>query len=443
VDECLKKAAYPGLLQDHPHAHEALEYATMNDATTTADALPLPAEKDVLTEVLRQGATRLLAQAIQAEVAAYLDARAELRDGAGRQQVVRNGSLPQRTILTGIGPVEIKQPRVQDRRPADQREKFTSAILPPYLRKTKSIEELIPWLYLKGISTGDFSEALAAILGPQAKGLSATTVTRLKAVWQQEYEAWGQRSLADKHYVYVWADGVHFNIRLEQDRQCILVLMGATADGKKELIAITDGYRESEQSWKALLLDCQARGLRVAPTLAVGDGALGFWKALRQVFPTTQEQRCWVHKTANVLDKLPKGQQPKAKAMLHDIWQASTKAEAEKAFDLFVATYEAKYAKATDCLRKDREQLLVFYAFPALHWVHLRTTNPIESTFATVRLRTSKTKGSGSRSACLTMVFKLMESASKSWRLLNGSPLLAKVITGVRFIDGVEQTNAA
>jgi putative transposase len=415
----------------------------MNDATTTADALPLPAEKDVLTELLRQGATRLLAQAIQAEVAAYLDARAELRDGAGRQQVVRNGSLPQRTILTGIGPVEIKQPRVQDRRPADQREKFTSAILPPYLRKTKSIEELIPWLYLKGISTGDFSEALAAILGPQAKGLSATTVTRLKAVWQQEYEAWGQRSLADKHYVYVWADGVHFNIRLEQDRQCILVLMGATADGKKELIAITDGYRESEQSWKALLLDCQARGLRVAPTLAVGDGALGFWKALRQVFPTTQEQRCWVHKTANVLDKLPKGQQPKAKAMLHDIWQASTKAEAEKAFDLFVATYEAKYAKATDCLRKDREQLLVFYAFPALHWVHLRTTNPIESTFATVRLRTSKTKGSGSRSACLTMVFKLMESASKSWRLLNGSPLLAKVITGVRFIDGVEQTNAA
>jgi putative transposase len=443
VDESLKKAAYSGLLQDHPHAHEALEYATMYDATTNADALPLPAEKDVLTDVLRQGATQLLAQAIQAEVTAYLDARSELRDEAGRQQVVRNGSLPQRTILTGIGPVAVKQPRVQDRRPADQREKFASAILPPYLRKTKSIEELIPWLYLKGVSTGDFSEALAAILGPQAKGLSATTVTRLKAVWQQEYEAWGKRSLAGKHYVYVWADGVHFNIRLEQDRQCILVLLGATADGTKELIAISDGYRESEQSWKALLLDCQARGLTVAPTLAVGDGALGFWKALRQVFPTTQEQRCWVHKTVNVLDKLPKGQQPKAKAMLHDIWQASTKAEAEKAFELFVATYEAKYAKATDCLRKDREQLLVFYDFPALHWVHLRTTNPIESTFATVRLRTSKTKGSGSRSACLTMVFKLMESASKSWRLLNGSPLLAKVITGVRFVDGVEQTNAA
>jgi putative transposase len=443
VDESLKKAAYPGLLQDHPHAHEALEYATMNDATTNADALPLPTEQDVLTDLLRQGAKQLLAQAIQAEVSAYLADRFHLRDEAGHRQVVRNGSLPERTVLTGIGPVEVQQPRVQDRRPADQREKFTSAILPPYLRKTKSIEELIPWLYLKGVSTGDFSEALAALLGPDAKGLSANTVTRLKAVWQQEYEAWSKRSLAGKHYVYVWADGVHFNIRLEEDRQCILVLMGATADGKKELIALGDGYRESEQSWRALLLDCQARGLTVAPTLAVGDGALGFWKALRQVFPTTREQRCWVHKTANVLDKLPKGQQPKAKAMLHDIWQAETKAAAEKAFDLFVATYEAKYAKATDCLLKDREELLAFYEFPALHWIHLRTTNPIESTFATVRLRTSKTKGSGCRSACLTMVFKLMESASKRWRLLNGSLLLAKVVAGVRFVDGVEQTEAA
>jgi putative transposase len=430
-------------LLTHPPAHEALAYATMNDATTNADALPLDSEKDVLTDVLRQGATQLLAQAIQAEVAAYLDSRSHLRDEAGRQQVVCNGSLPQRTILTGIGPVEVKQPRVQDRRPPQQREKFSSAILPPYLRKTKSIEELIPWLYLKGISTGDFSEALAAILGPQAKGLSAATITRLKAVWAEEYDAWSKRSLAGKHYVYVWADGVHFNIRLEEDRQCILVLMGATADGKKELIALSDGFRESEQSWKALLLDCRARGMTIAPTLAVGDGALGFWKALRQVFPTTQEQRCWVHKTANVLDKLPKAQQPKAKAMLHDSWQAETKAAAEKAFDLFVATYEAKDAKAVDCLVKDREELLVFYDFPALHWMHLRTTNPIESTFATVRLRTTKTKGSGCRSACLTMVFKLMESASKQWRLLNGSPLLAKVIAGVRFVDGVEQTNAA
>ena len=415
----------------------------MTDATTNADALPLATQKDVLSEVLRQGATQLLARAIQAEVAAYLDARSDVRDEAGRQQVVRNGYLPQRTILTGLGPVEVRQPRVQDRRPAGRREKFSSAILPPYLRKAKSIEELIPWLYLKGISSGDFSEALAALLGPQAKGLSANTVTRLKAVWAEEHDAWSKRSLAGKHYVYVWADGVHFNIRLEEDRQCILVLMGATADGKKELIALGDGFRESEQSWKALLLDCAARGMTVAPSLAVGDGALGFWKALRQVYPTTREQRCWVHKTANVLDKLPKGQQSKAKAMLHAISQASTKAEAEQAFDLFVATWEAKYAKATDCLVKDREELLVFYDFPALHWIHLRTTNPIESTFATVRLRTSKTKGSGSRSACLAMVFKLMESAAKKWRLLNGSPLLTKVIAGVRFVDGVEQTNAA
>ena len=414
----------------------------MNDATTNADALPLPTEKDVLTDVLRQGATQLLAQAIQAEVAAYLDSRAHWRDEAGRQQVVRNGYLPQRILLTGIGPVEVQQPRVQDRRPPEQREKFRSAILPPDLRKTKSIEELVPWLYLKGVSTGDFAEALAAILGPQARGLSAATITRLKAGWAEEYGAWSKRSLAGKHYVYVWADGVHFNIRLEEDRQCILVLMGATADGQKELIALSDGFRESEQSWKALLLDCQARGMTIAPTLAVGDGALGFWKALRQVFPATKEQRCWVHKTANVLDKLPKAQQPKAKAMLHDIWQAGTKAEAEKAFDLFVATWEAKYAKATECLAKDRTELLVFYDFPAEHWAHLRTTNPIESTFATVRLRTVKTKGTGTRLACLTMVFKLMESASKHWRMLNGSKLLVDVIAGVIYIDGVKE-NAA
>jgi transposase-like protein len=409
----------------------------------TTDALPLAKSPDVLTELLRTGAQQLLAQAIQAEVAAYLDAHAHLRDEQGHQQVVRNGSLPERTITTGVGAVAVKQPRVHDRRPVSQREKFSSAILPPYLRKTKSIEELIPWLYLKGVSTGDFSEALAAILGPNAPGLSATTVTRLKAVWQQEYDAWSKRSLTGQHYVYVWADGVPFNIRLEEDRQCILVLMGATADGQKELIAISDGHRESEQSWTALLLDCQARGLTQAPALAIGDGALGFWKALRKVWSTTQEQRCWVHKTANVLDKMAKGQQPKAKALLHDIWQAATKVEAEKAFDLFLVTYQAKYAKATDCLSKDREELLRFYDFPAEHWVHLRTTNPIESTFATVRLRTVKTKGSGSRAACLTMVFKLMEVASKSWRLLNGATLLPKVIAGVPFVDGVEQTEAA
>src|SRR6516225_824307 len=415
----------------------------MGLSTSDVQIVPLPQSQDVLSDILRQGAQKMLAQAIEAEVQEWIEQRAEHRDEYGRQQVVRNGFLPERSLLTGIGEVPVQQPRVRDRRPPEQREKFTSAILPPYLRKTRSVEELIPWLYLKGISTGDFSEALAALLGPEAKGLSATTVTRLKGIWPDEYQAGSKRSLAGKHYVYVWADGVYFNIRLEDDRQCILVLMGATADGRKELIALADGYRESEESWKALLLDCQARGLTTAPLLATGDGALGFWKALRKLFPATREQRCWVHKTANVLDKMAKGQQPRAKAMLHDIWQAATKAEAEKAFDLFVATYRAKYGKATDCLAKDREELLAFYDFPAEHWVHLRTTNPIESTFATVRLRTAKTKGSGSRSACLTMVFKLMESASKSWRLLNGSPLLPKVIAGVRFVDGVEQTEAA
>ena len=369
----------------------------MQQSITDIRIVPLPQGQDVLTEILRDGARRMLAEAIEAEGVAWLDAHVHFKDTSGRRQVVRNGHLPERTIQTGIGEIQVKQPRVHDRRPAEQRQKFTPAVLPPYLRRTKSLDELIPWLYLKGISTGDFSEALRAILGPDAPNLSATTITRLKAVWEQEHEAWSKRSLAGEHYVYVWADGVHFNIRLEEGRQCILVLMGATAEGKKELIALADGYRESEQSWKELLLDCQARGLEIEPSLAIGDGALGFWKAMRQVWDTTREQRCWVHKTANVLDKLPKGSQPKAKRMLHEIYQAESRAKAEKAFDLFVATYEAKYPKATECLVKDREVLLTFYAFPAEHWIHIRTTNPIESVFATVRLRHDKTKGSGSQ----------------------------------------------
>jgi transposase-like protein len=339
--------------------------------------------------------------------------------------------------------LEVRQPRVLDRRPAGEGERFSSKILPPYLRKTKSIEELIPWLYLKGISTGDFSEALAALVGPEAKGLSASTITRLKEVWEGEFQEWTKRPLKGKEYVYVWADGVHFNIRLEEDRQCILVLMGATADGRKELIAITDGYRESEQSWKGLLLDVQARGLTIDPKLATGDGALGFWKALRQVYPATREQRCWVHKASNVLDKLPKRLQPEAKDKLHQIWMAETRADAQKAFDLFIETYQAKYPKATECLAKDRDVLLTFYDFPAEHWIHLRTTNPIESTFATVRLRHRRTKGNGSRLACLTMVYKLMQSAAKKWRLLNGCQLLPDVIAGVPFIDGLKPQTAA
>ncbi len=406
---------------------------------------PEESPQDALAEILRRGAQQLLAQAIEAEVAAWVAAHEHLTDADGHRCVVRNGYLPQRTILSGLGPLEVRQPRVRDRRPADQRETFSSKILPPYLRKTKSVEELIPWLYLKGVSTGEFGEALGALLGPDAPGLSATTVTRLKATWEKEYDAWRKRSLLGKEYVYVWADGVYFNIRLESpgnDRQCILVLIGATRDGKKELLAISDGYRESAQSWRELLAECKAHGLVIPPKLAVGDGALGFWAALREVYPSTREQRCWVHKTANVLNKMPKSLQGKAKAMLHDIWMAPTRAAAEEAFDLFLTSFSSKYPKATECLAKDREVLLTFYDFPAEHWVHLRTTNPIESTFATVRLRTRRTKGCGSRTACLTMVFKLVESAERHWRALNGSVLLPEVSEGVHFIDGVRKEAA-
>ncbi len=409
----------------------------------TASTVAFPASQDALSEILREGAQRMLAQAIQAEVDDWLDARCACVDDQGRRQVVRNGHLPERKIVTALGEIAVQQPRVRDRRSDEQREHFSSKLLPPYLRKTKSMEELIPFLYLKGISTGGFQEALAALLGPDCPGLSATTITRLKSVWEQEYAAWSQRSLKECEYVYVWADGIHTNIRLEEDRQCMLVLMGATKDGKKELIAMTDGHRESAQSWRELLLDVKRRGLTTAPKLAVGDGALGFWKALAEVFPTTQEQRCWVHKTANVLDKLPKGKQPKAKSMIHEIWMAETRNEANQAFDAFLETYEAKYPKATDCLRKDRDVLLTFYDFPAEHWRHLRTTNPIESTFATIRLRHRRTKGSGSRIASLTMMFKLAESASRGWRLLNGSQLLPEVIQGTVFVDGLKQDQAA
>ena len=421
----------------------------MNEFTTPALELPATTTEDVLTRILRDGAQRLLSQAIEAEVETWIESHKHVTDAQGRRQVVRNGHLPKREIITGVGSVEVMQPRVHHRRGAEALdaqgrpvEAFRSKILPPYLRKTKSVEELIPWLYLKGISTGDFTEALQALLGPNAAGLSATTVTRLITTWQRDYETWNKRSLEGKQYVYVWADGVHFNIRLEEDRQCILVLMGATPEGQKELIAVVDGYRESGQSWRHLLLDCKQRGLVVDPKLAVGDGALGFWKALRQVYPTTHEQRCWVHKTANVLDKMPKCVQAKAKDMLHAIWMAPTRADGHKAFEAFVEMFEAKYPKATACLKKDREVLLTFYDFPAEHWAHIRTTNPIESVFATVRLRHRKTKGSGSRVACLAMVFKLMESASKKWRALNGSTLLADVIAGSQFADGVKKIAA-
>ncbi len=417
------------------------------DKYTTSDTTLAMGSRDVLTEILRDGACEMLAKAIEIEVAEYVAEHAAERDQAGHRLVVRNGHRKPREIVTGVGAVAVQQPRINDKRVDEngERIRFTSKILPPYLRRTKSLDELIPWLYLKGISTGDFSEALAALVGPQAGGLSAGTIVRLKNVWQTEWQDFSKRSLKDTQYVYVWADGVHFNIRLESienRRQCILVLMGATAKGKKELIAITDGYRESEESWRELLLDVKRRGLTTDPKLAIGDGALGFWTALAKVYPTTRTQRCWVHKTANVLNKLPKSLQGKAKAMLHDIWMAETKKEAQKAFERFIETFGAKYPKATTCLRADREVLLTFYDFPAEHWAHLRTTNPIESTFATVRLRTNKTKGCGSRSACLTMVFKLVQSAEKHWRALNGSTLLDDVIRGVQFVDGIKEIAA-
>lgn len=406
---------------------------------------PSESEEDALTAILRTGAREMLGRAIQAEVASYVEEREEVRDAHGRRQVVRNGYLPERTIQTPLGEVPVKQPRVRDRRPGSEREKFESSILPPYLRKTRSLEELLPWLYLKGISTGDFSEALQALLGPEARGLSGSTITRLKAGWEDEHKDWSHRSLASKQYVYVWADGVYFNVRLEDpgnQRQCILVLMGATPEGKKELIAVSDGYRESEQSWKEMLLSLRSRGLRLDPKLAIGDGALGFWAAVRKVWPATRPQRCWVHKTANVLNRLPKSTQSKAKAMLQDIWMAETRKAAEEAFALFVETFRAKYPAAVESLEKDRAALLAFYDFPAEHWRHLRTTNPIESTFATVRLRTNKTKGSGSRTACLAMVFKLVQAAEKRWRALNGSKLVADVIEGVVFVDGIKKKAA-
>ena len=427
----------------------------MNENTALGLAMPAMTSRDVLTEVLRDGAQRLLGQAIEAEVQEWLESHKHILDPNGHRQVVGNGSLPTRSILTGVGPVEVSQRRVHDRRIVAENdngesidahgqpvERFSSKILPPYLRKTRSIEELIPWLYLKGVSTGGFTEALQALLGKDAPGLSPATITRLMGAWRQDFEAWNTRSLAGKQYVYFWVDGVHFNIRLEEDRQCILVIMGATAEGRKELIALGDGFRESEQSWLHLLLDCKQRGLQIDPKLAIADGALGFWKALPQVYPTTREQRCWVHKMANVLDKMHKRVQTKAKSMLHAIWMAPTRADGHQAFDAFAEMFEAKYPAAVECLKKDRDVLLTFYDYPAEHWIHIRTTNPIESTFATVRLRHRRTKGSGSRVACLTMVFKLMENASKHWRALNGSTLVADVIAGVPFADGVKKAAA-
>ena len=403
---------------------------------------PAETKGDVLTEILRKGSQQLLAEALTVEIEEFLEQYRDLRDDRGRQRIVRNGHLPEREIQTGIGSIPVKVPRTRDRAGGSDRIRFTSSILPPYLRRSKSIEDLLPWLYLKGISTGDFGEALASLLGPDAPGLSPSTICRLKKIWESEYGEWNRRDLTDKKYVYVWADGVYFQARLEEAKQCVLVLMGSTPSGKKELIAIQDGYRESEQSWLELLVDLKQRGLSLAPKAAVGDGALGFWKAMRKVYSTTRTLRCWVHKMANVLNKLPKSTQARAKTALQEIWMAESRRDAERAMNAFVEMYGAKYPKAVECLIKDRKELLAFYDFPAEHWAHLRTTNPIESTFATVRLRTAKTRGCLSRTTALTMVFQLCRSAQKRWRKLNGYQLLAKVIKGVKFIDGVEEVAA-
>ena len=390
-----------------------------------------------LEQIARDGARRALQKAIEDEVAEYVNVHHEHLDDAGHRLVVRNGHKAARTILSGLGPIQVQQPRVDDRRVDENgvRFRFTSKILPPYLRKTKTIEDLVPWLYLKGISTGEMSDALVH-LGFDGCGLSATSVTRMTEAWQDEYDDWSKRDLAGKRYLYVWADGIYFSCRLTDDRPCVLVLMGATADGTKELIAIHDGQRESETSWMNLLLDLKARGLTEPPKLATGDGSLGFWLAMAKVFPSTKQQRCWVHKTVNVLDKLPKNQQPAAKAMLHEIWMAATRADATRAFGRFIETYGTKWPRATECLEKDKAELLAFYDFPAEHWQHLRTSNPIESAFATVRLRTYRTKGPGSRRAGLAMAFKLAQKAQKGWRKLNGSAKLQDMIDGIVFVDG-------
>ena len=394
---------------------------------------------DSLTEVLRNGAHALLRQAVEVEVADFLSRYANLKTEAGHQRIVRHGHLPEREILTGIGPVAVRCPRVRDRvGEGAQRIRFSSAILPPYARRSKSLEVLIPILYLKGVSTGDFEEALQALLGKDAGGLSASTIGRLKDAWSDEHARWSGRDLSAKRYVYFWADGIHVQARLEDEAQCLLVIIGATPEGKKELVGLIDGVRESAQSWKELLLDLKRRGLAIGPELAVADGALGFWKALAEVWPKTREQRCWVHKTANVLNKLPKSLQGKAKRALQDIWMAETRTDAEAACDAFIEAYGVKYEKAVECLAKDRAALLAFYDLPAEHWPHLRTTNPIESAFATVRHRTIRAKGCLSNKTAIAMIFKLAQAAEKSWRRLKGHAQLPKVILGVRFNDGVE-----
>ncbi len=413
-------------------------------SNTTVIPLRQPdAIDDPLTEVLRAGARELLAKAVEAEVEEFLAVHAGLRTADGHRRVVRHGHGPERQVQTGIGPVAVRRAKVRDRggdETAGERIRFSSAILPKWARRSASLDALLPVLYLRGVSTGDFQEALSALLGQEAPNLSPPVIARLKADWKADLTRWQSRDLSARRYVYIWADGIHIQARMEEDAQCILVIIGATPEGKKELVGFQIGYRESTQSWRELLVDLQARGLTIAPKLATGDGALGFWKALDEVFPGTRHQRCWVHKIANVLNKLPKSVQKHAKADLVEIWNAPDRASAETAVGVFAEKYQAKYQPAVTCLTKDREALLAFFDFPAEHWQHLRTTNPIESVFATVRHRTVRTKGSLSHGTALVMVFKLVMAASRTWRRLKGRNHLPKIIEGVKFTDGVEAT---
>ena len=390
-----------------------------------------------LDEIVRKGAQRMLEQALEVEVDSFLGRYQYILDDQGRRLVVRNGRSRARKIVTGAGLLEIRTPRVDDRILEKHKEpRFKSSLIPPYLRRTKNINELLPVLYLKGISTGDFTEALQALLGQEVIGLSPETIVRLKQVWQQEYEEWTKRDLSGERYVYWWADGIYFNVRLEDERQCILLIMGTKEDGTKEPVALEDGFRESKESWQSILRDVKRRGLKEGPKLATGDGSLGFWAALEEEFPQTKQQLCWVHKTANVLDKLPTSLQPKVKSMLHDIYLAPTRMDANVAFDIFIEEFEPKYPRAVNSLREHRDELLAFYDYPAEHWQSLRNTNAIESTFATVRLRTRRTKGCGTRMATLTMVFKLVLSAQKRWRRLRGYRKMEDVLRGVIYQNG-------
>ncbi len=405
------------------------------DDTTIIEFSGRDAVSDPLTEMLRKGARELLQTAVAAELEAFLAQFADHRTPEGRAVVVRNGHHPERAVQTGIGPVTVQIPKVRSKTGAPV--SFKSALIPPYVRKAKTIEAALPWLYLKGISTGEMGAALKALVGPDATGFSAKTVSRLKTQWAGDYDQWRKTDLGRDDWVYIWADGIYSGLRGTDDRLCALVVIGVNARGEKHFLAIEDGVRESTQSWREVLLSLKSRGLN-APKLAIGDGAMGFWAALEEIFPSTRQQRCWMHKTGNVLNYLPKRSQPKAKKMLHDIWQAETREDAHKAFDLFVEIFEAKYPKAAECLIKDRDELMTFFDFPAQHWQSIRTSNPIESAFATIRHRTKRTKGCLSRDGMLHMMFKLGQCAEKSWRKLRGFVHLADVIDGVDFINGIK-----